>query len=196
MMKVSQLNIAQSITLHWPACLPPTQQTTHTQPSTWCTSDSSDEADLLPLCWGPVPMLACPLLALWAVDRSQDGQPDWSASIQPHSQQTVMHCVFYICFSRCWIRPYGKAFVPCVHQWALAAHVPVSGSPHFLPWTTFDRCWPLQARNTPQEWQHWRYSDFVIEPAQFSLSQTLSNPYIYQFFLLLKTKCSLLKCTH
>lgn len=39
----------------------------------WCTSDSSDEADLLPLCWGPVPMLACPLLALWAVDRSQDG---------------------------------------------------------------------------------------------------------------------------
>lgn len=57
----------------------------------------------------------------------------------------------------------------------------LSGSPNFLPWTTFDRCWPLQARNTPQEWQHWRYSDFVIEPAQFSPFQTLSNPYITNF---------------
>ena len=33
--------------------------------------------------------------------------------------------------------------------WALVAHDPVAGSPLFRPWTTFDRYWPLQTRNTP-----------------------------------------------
>jgi len=40
-------------------------------------------------------MLTCPLLVLSAVDRGQHGQHDWSAAMQPHTQQTVMHCVFW-----------------------------------------------------------------------------------------------------
>lgn len=30
---------------------------------------------------------------------------------------------------------------------ALVPHDPAAGSPLFLPWITFERCWPLQARN-------------------------------------------------
>ncbi len=35
------------------------------------------------------------LLALSTVDRGQHGHPDWSAAMQPHTQQTAMHCVFW-----------------------------------------------------------------------------------------------------
>ena len=42
---------------------------------------------LLPLLRGP-----CPLLALSAEDKGQNGHPDW---MQPHTQQTVMRCVFW-----------------------------------------------------------------------------------------------------
>uniref|UniRef100_A0A673HEL4 Caspase 10, apoptosis-related cysteine peptidase n=1 Tax=Sinocyclocheilus rhinocerous TaxID=307959 RepID=A0A673HEL4_9TELE len=34
-----------------------------------------------------------PTVGLSAVDRGQHGHPDWSAAMQPHTQQTVMHCV-------------------------------------------------------------------------------------------------------
>ena len=70
------------------------------------------------------------------------------------------------------------ASVSLGHPWSVA------GSPLFLPWTTFDRYWPLQTENTPQELQFWRCSDPVVQPSQFGPCQTRSNPYTCLFFLL------------
>ena len=78
------------------------------------------------------------------------------------------------------------AFAPYMHQWVLAAHDPVTGSLLFLSWTNFDRYWPLHTGNTPQELQFWRCFDPVVEPSQFGLYQTRSNPYTSSFFLPLK----------
>ena len=56
----------------------------------------------------------------------------------------------------------GSAFAPYMHQWALAAHDPVTGLLLFRPWTAFDRYSPLQTGNVSQEPQFWRCSDPVI----------------------------------
>ena len=88
-----------------------------------------------------------------AVDKGQRGHLDSSAAMQPHTQQTVMHCVFWhlsirtsLTSSDIWAivarllgRTRGPAFAPHVHQWTLAAHDPVAGSPLALPWTTAHR---------------------------------------------------------
>ena len=83
----------------------------------------------------------------------------------------------------------GPAFAPHVHQWALAAHDPVAGSPVLVPLTTFDRYCVLQTGNTPQELQFWRSSDPVIQPSQFGPCQICSNPYVHFSYLynILKT---------
>ena len=57
----------------------------------------------------------------------------------------------------------------------------------FLPWTTFDRYWPLQTRNTPQELQLWRCLDPVVWPfflanlALVKLAQILTVAYFSCF---------------
>ena len=66
-------------------------------------------------------------------------------------------------------------------------HEPVASSPLFLLWTTFDRYWPLQTRNTPQELQLWRCLDPVVWPfflanlALVKLAQILTVAYFSCF---------------
>ena len=157
--KVSQQNIAQSITLPEPACILPLvhpcamcslgKRHIRTQPFTRCIRKTCP-GHLLTCHNGLVLMLTCPLLALLAVDRGQRGHPDWCVAMQPHTQQTAMHCVFWHLSIRTSINFFSKLsnsrsseesdrFTPHVHKWALTAHDPVGGSPLFLPWTTFDR---------------------------------------------------------
>lgn len=70
--------------------------------------------------------------------------------MQSLTQQTAMHSAFSRLSSSFTLfrtsidffsslMHVGSAFAPYVHQWALAAHEPVTGSPLFL-WTT--RWWP------------------------------------------------------
>lgn len=50
------------------------------------------------------------------------------------------------------------------------------GSPRFLPWTNFDRSWPLQNRNSPLKLQFFICSDPVVKPSvwHFKLAQILT----------------------
>ena len=101
----------------------------------------------LPLPHGPVLMITGPLLALW----------HWCAAMQPYTWQTAMHRVFW----RLSIRT-STSFCSSSSNRSSSvgwSNDPVTGSPLFLLWTTFDRFWPLQTGNKPQQLQFWRISD-------------------------------------
>ena len=67
-----------------------------TQPSTWCKwMGFMRPGHLLLLLCGPVLMLMYPLLVPLVADRSQHGNPDLSAAMQPHTQQAATHNVFW-----------------------------------------------------------------------------------------------------
>lgn len=112
----------------------------------------------LPLLHSPILMFTCPLYALLAVDTGQHGQPDQSAGMQLHTQQTGMHCPFWHLsietsinfFSSLSYRSFsvGLDYTGHVHQWALVTHEPVAVF-SFLE-SLFGRSWPLQTWNIPQ----------------------------------------------
>ena len=76
-------------------------------------------------------MVTCPFLAFSAVDRGQHGPPDWSVAMQPHTHQTVLHCVFWHLSIRTsnlsnssssvWLDHAGQPSLPtCINEpWAI-----------------------------------------------------------------------------
>lgn len=88
------------------------------------------------------------------MNRGQHEHPDWSATMQQQTQQTVMLCVFWYFLIRTSIHIFGHLNYNCSsvasdrtvslhspHAWALATH---AGSALFLSWITFSTYWPLQ----------------------------------------------------
>jgi len=132
--KVSQQNIAQSITLPPPACLLPIVRPgamcspgkwhTRTRPSTWCKReyDSSDHATFFHC---SVVQFWCPTVRL--LDRT----------------------------TRASLRS-PRASMSLGRPWPCRRFTTVPSLDHF------DRYWPLQTGNTPQELQFWRCSDAPV----------------------------------
>ena len=138
--------IAQSFTLPLPACPLPT-----VHPGAMCS----------PLLSGLVLMLI-PLLSLSVVDRRQRGRPDWSAAVQPHTQQSAKHCVFWHLSIRTSINFFSN----------LSSNSLSVGSDH-------------TGQPSLQELQFWRWSDPVVCPSQFGPCQICSNLFAFPLFLLL-----------
>lgn len=112
----------------------------------------------LPLVRGPVLLLMCSLLAFSVMDMGRElSIVNFSFSSSPAGSGSSR---------RAYLRSSST-----VHQWALATHDPIVGSPLLLPWTTFNRSWLLQIRKMGK-------SHPVIWSSNI-------NPYTCPFFLLL-----------
>jgi len=150
--------------------------------ATWCKKTGFIRpGHLLPLLRGPVLMLTCPLLALSVVDRGQHGHPDWSAAVQPHTQQTAMHCVFWHLSIRTSINflsnlSYSSSSVGSDHT-INEPRPPMTLSPvhhcSFLGALLIDtdHCRP----GTPHK--SCSFGDALTQSSQFGPCQTRSNPY-------------------
>lgn len=80
----------------------------------------------------PILMLTCPLLVFLALHSGQHGRSDWSPAVHPHTQKTLIHCLFWHLSTVsirtiCWIGPHGPSFAHHLHHWASTAHDLVSG---------------------------------------------------------------------
>ncbi len=177
--------------VHPGAMCSPGKQCTRTRPSTRCKRkhDSLDQATFFHC---SVVQFWCSRAHCWRFWRwtGQHGHPDWSAAMQPHTQQSAMHCVFWHLSIRTSFNflSYSSSFVISDHTgqpslllcisepWTLMTLSPVHHC-SFLPWTTFDRYWPLQTRNTPQELQFWRCSDPVWPLSNSLNTLTLKKKY-------------------
>lgn len=166
-------------TVHAAARSSPSKRCAFTQPSTWCKRKWFIRPGyLLLLLHASVLMLTFPLWVLLLVDKGQHIHPDWSVAILLHMQQKSD--------ALCLTLHLSEPALTCLVIWATAAclldqntqaslcssRASVSlGCPkpcYWLPLTTFDRFWPLQTKNTPQELQFWRCSDTVLQPTHFS----------------------------
>jgi len=161
----------------------PGKRRTRTRSSTWCKRkcDSSDQATFFHC---SVVQFWCSRAHCWPLWRWTGVSMGTLTGLRLCNpiRNKLMNCVFWHLSIRTSINflsnsSYSSSSV-FVHHWASATHDPVAGSPLFLPWTTFDRYWPLQTGNTPQELQFWRCSDHhnlvlvkltqILTPAHFS----------------------------
>lgn len=102
-----------------------------TVPGVPLVNDEDESGDLLPLPCSLGLMLTLPFLALSVVDGSQRGSRDWSAALQPYTQQTAMPCVFGQLSVRISFK--FAQMLTLTHFFLLLTHQFCGQNVHFLP---------------------------------------------------------------